>query len=385
MRRLIKRRSFWEKYFRRLWRRYGYRAMVVCVSLNAWGMTSFFLQPAPRPYSSEGETISAHTGNSVQRSPAQSIPNQKFCDDLYASVCRKKGVTRDPTGVVYRDIDGELMALRKYEDIIRKHPDWSPEQVDDELAKQLYTKKRTDRFRATFDWVKTTLEALIREEPENLFSDSDKKLIIERIHSVELQFPPPASIYDDEPDLFTKMDVYFERTESAKLRMRVGGAFIMAVRSWFNLVFTITHELGHSIDPCELKNLGWSFPAYNRLTQCFVDQKISRPNGNCESDDQLSETFADWIAVQVTAKALAKYAQEFDPAQIRAAAINSVRDLCEDEGDSLHDADTSAHPDPVQRIRKIFGNHPQIRRLLGCPAEDVSLEPHCHWNGSLPL
>src|SRR4051794_6481392 len=56
-----------------------------------------------------------------------------ICQNVYRAVCQKRGETHDPTGVVRPDADGEIKALRTYEEIIHQHPDWSSEQVDEEL------------------------------------------------------------------------------------------------------------------------------------------------------------------------------------------------------------------------------------------------------------
>src|SRR4051812_30573271 len=62
------------------------------------------------------------------RAPASSAHNA--CTQMYRTICQKRGETRDPTGVVRPDVDGELQALRTYETIIHEHPDWSSERVD---------------------------------------------------------------------------------------------------------------------------------------------------------------------------------------------------------------------------------------------------------------
>jgi hypothetical protein len=180
----------------------------------------------------------------------------------------------------------------------------------------------------------------------------------------------------DEPDIMTKNEVFYERLLNGVMRLRVGGAYLLANRSWFNLVFTLSHELAHAIDPCEIRAALLSFPAYANLSACFFQQKwivLSKSRVECGENDQLSEIFADWIAVKLTAEALKVFSTEFDQNQIRRAAKNSVRDLCEQEDDPL-EIDTQFHPHPRIRIGIILGYQSEIRSLIGC--ETVATTTH---------
>jgi hypothetical protein len=84
----------------------------------------------------------------------------------------------------------------------------------------------------------------------------------------------------------------------------------------------------------------------------------------CGSNDELSETFADWVAVHVTSQTLKNYATEFQANALMNSMVNSVRDLCE-TGDTPPEAD-GYHPPASVRIDKIFGRNPEIRGILGC-------------------
>jgi len=146
-------------------------------------------------------------------------------------------VTRDPTGTVKPDLEGELEVLRIYQGIIREHPNWSSQEVDEALVRAVYTPKRLRRVQAVFNWVQQALVKLIQRE--SAFASANKKLLIQNLKQVRLELPPPAKVYEDEPDLFTKNDVYYERLSSGGVRLRVGGAFLFTSKSWFNLVFTV--------------------------------------------------------------------------------------------------------------------------------------------------
>lgn len=306
-------------------------------------------------------------------------PEPEYCRSLYKMICQKRGITRDPTGLVRPDVDGELMVLRMYEDIIREHPDWTSEQVDEELANEVYTPRTRARIESVFHWVQVTLCRIIDRQPDTIFTPAQKRLLKTRLRKVALQLPPPAAAYSDEPDLLTKNDVFYERLRDGSTRLRVGGAYFFTARSYFNMVFTMGHELAHSIDPCELKAAGIkSIPAYERVSSCFLRigtvARRRKTRVECGADDQLSETFADWMGVQATAEALGTFATEFHGTQVLNAVTNAVRDLCEPDAAVGDELDLEYHPGPEVRIDKILGGNPRIREILGCaplPANDV--------------
>lgn len=303
----------------------------------------------------------------------------ELCDHLYQSICEIEGDTPDPTGVVHSDAEGELQAINTLEQIKRAHPDWSNEQIDEELVRTIYTPQRRSRIQFAYKWVLSAMESYIDRQKHFVFSEEEKTHLKARLRKSELQLPPPAAVYADEPHLFTKNDVFYERLASGKTRLRVGGAYFLTAKSWFNMVFTIAHELAHSIDPCEIRiaRPRISLPAYDRLSACFLRNGViatRTTRSECGENDQLSETFADWMAVQVTAQALRQFASEFRGRQLMNALTNSVRDLCEqDEGSSL---DMAYHPAPQTRIEGIFGRNPTIRKLLKCQVPKAGPE-HC--------
>ena len=321
---------------------------------------------APAQVSSDGLRPAQHSkpsgaGTAHERS--------SLCNSFYGTICKKSGESRDPTGIVRPDIEGEIEALRIYEEIIRQHRDWTSDQVDEELVKVIYTPERRGRIESAFRWVRQTLERVIDRERRTVFTAQEKTMLKQRIRGTRLELPPPAALYADEPDIFTKNEVFYERTMDGQTRMRVGGAYLFTSKSWFNVIFTLAHEFGHAIDPCELRSAGLSFPAYDRLTACFLQfgwvPLHKDRSTECGENDQLSEIFADWLAVRVTAAALKTFATEFHATQLVGAAVNAVRDLCEQDDPQL-EVDLTNHPAPQFRIESIFGRNPKVREILGC-------------------
>ena len=316
------------------------------------------------------------------RPPFQTPISAKIFIKIFVA---NKAKPRDPTGSVEPDSDGALEALHIYEQIIHDNPDWNDDEVSEELVKQVYTDKKRRRVEGVFHWVRLTLENWIRAPTEVGFQRPRKKQLKNRVEKIELQLPPPASLYSDEPDLYIKNDVFYERTLDGKTRLRVGGAYLFTAKSRFNLTFTIAHELAHSIDPCEIRAFGYSYPAYDRLSACFMHEglvKLHKARSECGDNDQLSETFADWVAVQITAEALRSFATEFHGPQILSAAINSVRDLC-DEEETINPAETDYHPSPRVRIDRIFGRNREIRKFLGCAPVKTGPD-YCTMNFRMP-
>ncbi len=350
------------------------------------------------------------------------------CVDLNRYICSMKHA-EDPTGSVKPDIEGEVEALRIYEQIIRSHKRISPEKVDELLVKKIYTPQRTKQMRKLFEKVKKHLLNFIESQPFDALSSMEKLELRKRIERVILELPPPASVYEDEPDLFTRNNVYYERTRNSTVRIRVGGALLFTIQSQFNLAFTLSHELAHAIDPCELHFDQINILSYKSLAECFGSFPLDIER-ECSPEGMLSEIFADWAATHVVASILQENTYQFTHGQIRSAVYSSVRDLCPEHDQpellrsehlqpeflqevkatkrdgnatesNVHLSDvhttrsnvratvrngnstrsknspidnlssqpsglSSSHPSVAFRINQIFAQHPQIRKFLGC-------------------
>lgn len=325
----------------------------------AAGLFMMIQTPSPRTPAQEIKASS--------RSPSSTHPFQDPCHELHKLICSQTGITRDPTGSVRSDIDGEQMAIDLVAKIAQENPDFTPDQVNEKLAEEIYTPRNRNRIESAFRWVRHSIEKFIDSQPNSTFTPWEKRQLKHRLKQIELQLPPPVSAYADEPDLITKNDVYYERLPDGKMRLRVGGAYFFTAHSWFNTVFTMAHELAHGIDPCEVRSARLAFPAYDRLSACFMQQKLVPLRKNrfeCGVNDELSETFADWVAVHITAQTLRTYATEFQGTALINSVVNSVRDLCETPQEAL-DSD-GYHPPASVRIDRIFGRNPEIRNILGC-------------------
>lgn len=303
----------------------------------------------------------------------------RICTHLVDWVCGGSEHFRDPTGAVHWDSEGEQQAKKIYEEIQSEHPNWTRDQIEDSLVAVIYTPKRLARLEAVFDASQRAIERLIQAQPVTVFTPREKRLLLSRIRRIKLDLPPPASVYRDERELLLKSEVYYERLSDGLIRLRVGGGYLLSSKSWFNLLFTMGHEMAHAIDPCEMRSAGHSLPAYDRVAACFLSNGLiaaRRTRFECLKDDQLAETFADWLAVQITAEALMAFSTEFHGQDLIAAVANSVRDLCEQSNPGA--LDLEYHPSPATRIEGIFGRNAQIRELLGCKPLSKRQEA-CAW------
>ncbi|MBC7385078.1 MAG: hypothetical protein H7301_02815 [Cryobacterium sp.] len=299
---------------------------------------------------------------------------RRYCANPYEVTCENPTrTTTDPTGRVDLQISGEVRALRVLRKILTSHADWNSKQVEDQLVTEIYTEKRVKRIESAYRWVKAQLHTVIERQDASVFSVEEKQAILSRVDRVELNLPPPASNYADAADVFTKNSIYYERTETGQMRLRVGGAYLLNISSWYNLVFSLAHEFSHAIDPCEMAADAVVPTAYRELISCFVRTGwVDGARNTCGDNEQVSEVFADWMAAEVVSSSLGNSEKDYSGEQRVQAAVNSVRDLCE-EAVSLDVLSTQNHQTPAIRIGKMFGRNPLVRKSMGCentPAGD---------------
>lgn len=371
----------WPRKYLKFWIRFTAAILVLALgfffrsSPQSTGSQIISAIEASKTHSPDRSNASGHSTNHLDLAREHA----KLCKDIYQVVCHKQGLHRDPTGSVRPDVEGEILALRNYQDIVHLHPNWSSEQVDQEFVDQIYTHKLRERIVGAYRWVRHTLILWINQQPDSVFNAHEKRVLRTRLRKTELDLPTRENPYKDEPDLLTKSDVLYEGLNSGRMRLRVGGAYPLAAKSWFNIVFTMAHELAHAIDPCEIRNEGLPFQSYRHLSTCFLQSgliALRDTRMECGRNDQLSETFADWVAAQISGEALRTFSTEFKGPQLLAAVVNSVRDLCEEEDDWIEE-DVELHPPARVRINGIFGRNPKVRELLGCTAIDEHEKPYC--------
>jgi hypothetical protein len=349
----------------------------VFLSARSYLKDRLVVEPTVKTLTSEPSSLPL--SSSVKNEPSHKPAAEKqitrlFCQEASDFICQQPWKIADPTGPVTPDIDGEVRALRIMRNIVTKNPKLKIDQVEKKLIEEIYTPERRKKIFDSFTWAREEIITLIKNVDEKTLSSDDKIFLLKRLNQVKMELPPPASIYQDAKELYTKNAIYYERTAKGILRIRMGGAFVLNSDSWFNLIFSLAHELAHSIDPCELNDSGKKLKAFNQLTQCFFNKKwIESKNVSCKDNDRLSEVFADWIAAHVLGSALKKN-PTYTLEEKQQATINAVRDLCAqvlvDETENF-----SAHHSQQIRIGEIYGNNPIIRKQLQCSQE----VQYCDW------
>lgn len=345
----------------------------------------------------------------------KSTPVLSPCNAPYQFICEGQSHLEDPTGTLETEITGEQAAQRLLEKIRRDHPQWSEATLQEKLSDTIFNPTQHQRIQKAFAWVKREMLQFFAQQPDSVLSFAEKEKLKSFLRDTTLEIPPPAHVYQDQLELLMSDDVFYEKTEQGRRLLRVGGGYVLIYQSWFNLIFTLAHELAHSVDICEIKDDGLSFPAFDRLNACFIEQQLialTPQRRECVAHDHLAEVFADWIAVQITSRALQTFKQEHPQAPLENAIRNSVRDLCsrthyehqEGRGEKLeisaqgehpssslenekHTPEESEfHPTAEVRVEKLFAQHPIIRALLGCqaPPRD-SQASFCTWSSPLPL
>jgi hypothetical protein len=190
-------------------------------------------------------------------------------------------------------------------------------------------------------------------------------------------------------------------------------------KSRFALAFVVAHELSHSVDPCNL-TIGpsdWAFkyktvdsdsaalrqyPIANVL-ECLRSEKsvgaksffLNPPAASsygtygdygvpsaypspsntqpksfdpstafCSHQDQIVESFADWMAAEITPDYIAKNHPKLTTQQMRNGYSNIFKSGC---GEA--ESDTDVHPLMAKRVDYLTLMQPKIRKQMGCAAQ----------------
>jgi len=149
-------------------------------------------------------------------------------------------------------------------------------------------------------------------------------------------------------------------------RIRVGGGYPTRSVSFYQLVFTLGHELAHAIDPCT-PGLQDAQPYFDQLSGCYHNRRwlLSAKHRQCGSRSHLAEVFADHWATDLVVTALASFGHEYSSEERWASASNAIVDLCGLKDDQF-ELDFTNHPRPGVRVGRIFASHGILKSFLSC-------------------
>ena len=287
------------------------------------------------------------------------------CRKLYDEICFRPG-KKDPTGRSSKTPESEARVLRIFEELVRKYPKELPEEIDERLAKRIYTQERIEKLNRIYSRTQTILKKLLRrltgpnKEAYEFYSN--------RIDGLKLELPPPASLYSDERSILTGDDALYYAVDGIPKKIRIGGALVNSIDSKFNLIETLSHEIAHTLSPCALipTQTPWTF--YIKPLQCLGYTK-DKVQIECEHPGKMNEILSDWYAAQVVVEIMKEDTTEFSYNEKQEAIKNAVRDLCEADNerspDPQHDWSKS-HPSGADRINGIFAQHQKIQMTLQC-------------------
>jgi hypothetical protein len=171
-----------------------------------------------------------------------------------------------------------------------------------------------------------------------------------------------------------------------------------ANNSAFNMAYLLVHEFAHSIDPCNLRPTDKSKfdrvflesqHPFSNVISClrspdsigaeFSDAMFSPeyPNSVFCRQDQITESFSDWLAAEVVPGYIQKVYPNLKESDYKQGYLNISRTLsCKKQprmnGHSEIQA-VSEHPKPESRINRLMMANPEIRKSVGCKESDQKI------------
>jgi hypothetical protein len=222
-----------------------------------------------------------------------------------------------------------------------------------------------------------------------------------------------------EAQYLPKADLNYSRSGTGKNKILICRGISSYVESEFSLIFTLAHELSHSIGPClysekflkskvepqTISELDAQYPfsqtltclrgnnstkAQNKLDFCKENKKNQRFDYNeCEiltqnptlthcpttiSKDQVEEATSDFFGVEVMQDLIKERHPDLTPEQWKRGISNlfPMADNCHENKSMEFDV----HPKQMIRFNKIALAHPRIREAMGC-SQKSSTKVYC--------
>ncbi len=147
----------------------------------------------------------------------------------------------------------------------------------------------------------------------------------------------------------------------------IESGFSLQNTSMFNLAMALSHELTHTLDPCA-EEFQIGIPKGVRspwmpVMQCLrsadsVKANPSKRTLDCIVGDQIGESFADWMGLEITVDYVRRNYSDMRKNDLKNGWINMSRYSC--------DTRVGEHPAMIDRMNKLTLTHPEIRKDFGC-------------------
>jgi hypothetical protein len=240
-----------------------------------------------------------------------------------------------------------------------------------ELSDRLTLKKEKDRVEDIFPKVKRILIQKINF----LVKDRARaKQMTDKIEQIKLAGTSCANL--------TRDPVSAQLSQTGTTYDQFTGSFtycngmLLQSNSVFAMVFTIAHELAHSIDPCMLDGYNGasedhesSYPV-NGLIGCLRSKESvyarKLDTTNFCNHDQITESVADWFAAEALPEYISKFYPKLSSTQKATGYSNALREVCVLSKIYRHNVQLDEHPLAEDRINRILMANPSIRTQLGC-------------------
>lgn len=270
-----------------------------------------------------------------------------------------------------------LSSLRVYTD--------STKIAHEKTMKLVTNEKRARKVeKDIFPKVKKILTAKINE----MVADPEVKMkLINKIQSIAYAGSDCSEVYSSFKGTSVGLLIPNAFYNSALNAFMYCNGKLLRNNSEFSIVQIITHELSHSIDPCNIQSvMGKKFRIYEKRSSieelesqypfrgvlgCLHSNEsigaLSRSSPVdshrpfCEGD-QIGEAFADWMGAEVLADYTEEYNASLSPNQKLIGYSNIFRDYCNMPQESGFDV----HPSLRSRIDRILMANPKIRKQIGC-------------------
>lgn len=255
------------------------------------------------------------------------------------------------------------------------------EKVKAEILETIRFKEDEDKMLSMVSGIKDAIKAKITEmipdenKRKELFANLDKT-----------SFKGFECADNDLLQSYFMTGAFNTKMEDGKKVITYCGGNFRENGSSFNLAYLLAHEFTHSIDPCnfrpkDISKVERSFlesqHPFSNVIAClrspdsvgadwsedFYKQNV--PSQTLCVEDQIGESFSDWMAAEVVPDFIAKRYPKLSTENYKQGFMNISRTLKCNEA-IKHTGRVEEHPRPEARINNLMMANRKIRKAVGC-------------------